>query len=214
RYEDLDEGELAEVLEITEENDVDKDEEDEEDDDEDGDKGIEENTDDTKVKDISRRRINCLKAVLKKPVHDSSIDGDVTPSNAILRAAGYSDFGRRICLEVGLSDIHAVALDKAAMYETLCSGTTGAMFSVCDAGLQPITSISATRKNKERMLFSFFDEDQINGICAAYGLEFRHRVTINCTKHRNLRAECHVEVSSRISIRRKAEKGMSQTKQQ
>ncbi|KAG0166322.1 hypothetical protein DFQ29_001024 [Apophysomyces sp. BC1021] len=241
-YEHLDEGELADVLEITEENDVDEDEEREEDDDEDRDKGIEENIDDTEVKDNSRRRINCLKVVLKKLVQDSSIDGDITPNevrkmchlsdlskkeevvcmianflrpfaptnefadvkkppggivgNAILRAAGYYDFARSICPEVGLSDIHAVALDEASMYETLCYGTTGARLSVCDAGLQPITSISAARKNKGRVLFSFFDADRINGVCATYGLKFCHRVIITAQNiailDRNVVRKCPV----------------------
>ncbi|KAG0178420.1 hypothetical protein DFQ28_003817, partial [Apophysomyces sp. BC1034] len=80
-----------EVLEISEENDV---EEDEEDDDEDGDKWIEENADNIKVKDMSRRRINCLKAVLKKLVQDSSIDGDVT-LNEMRKICHVSDLSKK-----------------------------------------------------------------------------------------------------------------------
>ncbi|KAG0169577.1 hypothetical protein DFQ29_009636 [Apophysomyces sp. BC1021] len=52
----------------------------------------------------------------------------VVLSNTILLAVRYSDFARSICPEVGLSDINTVALDEVAMYETLCSRTTGARF--------------------------------------------------------------------------------------
>ncbi|KAG0171519.1 hypothetical protein DFQ29_008791 [Apophysomyces sp. BC1021] len=143
------------------------------------------------LSDLSKKEeeVVCMIANFLRPFAPTSEFADVRKppilympfvvlGNAILRATGYSNFVRRICPEVGLSDIHVVALDEAAMYETLCCRTTGAQFSVRDAGLQPITSISAARKNKERMLFSFFDEDRINGVCAAYGLEFRHRVFI------------------------------------
>ncbi|KAF9342477.1 hypothetical protein BGX34_008095, partial [Mortierella sp. NVP85] len=59
-------------------------------------------------------------------------------ANAVLRAAGYPAFARKIAPEIPTSGLHSLALGAAGIYEVLCSAAKN-QFDVVKADGQPLT---------------------------------------------------------------------------
>jgi len=90
----------------------------------------------------------------------------VTLANAVLRAAGYPAFARKIAPEIPTSSLHSLALGAAGIYEVLCSAAED-QFDVVNADGSPLTQqmqISQHSGNKRAIMGSFFDVERIDEI--------------------------------------------------
>ncbi|CAO3565989.1 unnamed protein product [Mortierella alpina] len=100
--------------------------------------------------------------------------------NAILRASGYPDFTRRIAPQISSGSTHALHLGAVGVYEVLCSEEEG-QFDIQDSDGNRITSVKAVTSppsNKDAVLGSFFDLNEVTRICRKHGLKFAQRITI------------------------------------
>jgi hypothetical protein len=99
----------------------------------------------------------------------------VVIANQFLRAAGYTEFTRRMSASLSLGSRYALPLGPGGIYEVLCSQSPG-RYDIQDVAGAPITSLVAARKNKDTVLASFFDLTKIHAICHEHGLTFSDRL--------------------------------------
>ncbi|KAG9326808.1 hypothetical protein KVV02_005470 [Mortierella alpina] len=102
--------------------------------------------------------------------------------NVILRASGYPEFtrGLRIAPQISAGSMNALHLGAVGFYEVFCSENEN-QFDIQDIDDNPITSVKAMTSppnNKDIVLGSFLDMDEVARICRKHGLQFAQRITI------------------------------------
>jgi hypothetical protein len=111
------------------------------------------------------------------PMHLMSVGPFCLISNAILRAAGYPDFTRRLCPTYSTGSVHALPLSPVGLFECLCAEgrnhydiyrTDGSLISSTNA-VNTIPGDDAT------VLGAFFDLDKLRDLCKRHGLVFDDR---------------------------------------
>ena len=97
-------------------------------------------------------------------------------ANAILQAAGYHEFTRRITPQISASGLQALQLGAVGMYEVFCAATPG-HFDVNDAQGSPLTAYQDVYKsdNKRAVFEQFFNMAHVDSFCRSHGLEFAMR---------------------------------------
>ncbi|KAK3825023.1 MAG: hypothetical protein J3Q66DRAFT_99014 [Benniella sp.] len=98
-------------------------------------------------------------------------------ANSFLRMTGYKKFTRELSPTISASAVHALGLNAAGLYETLCAGSKN-HYDVKDASGHPLTDaskVTTPAENKRAVFEAFFDMTAVDKLCDTYGLRFHNR---------------------------------------